>query len=192
MTTTLENKSKRLEALKFVKNPCTEYLYNHKSGLVSSINLLNKTCTCNLHTDKGICLHLVYVALQEKVALPGMVFVEKFSLRNRKKLDKKNPTNNFSDDDEDELLDCSIEQEAVEQITVEHITVEQITVDKVTVEQVIVNKINENVQELPKKRGRPPVNKKALIVDNANSTKKSAKERVIAVASRKSDRLAKK
>ena len=154
--------------------------------------MLNKTCTCNLHTDKGICLHLVYVALQEKVALPGMVFVDKFSLRNRKKLDKKNPTNNFSDDDEDELLDCSIEQEAVEQITVEHITVEQITVDKVTVEQVIVNKINENVQELPKKRGRPPVNKKALIVDNANSTKKSAKERVIAVASRKSDRLAKK
>ena len=55
----------------------------------------------------------------------------------------------------------------------------------------IVNKINENVQE-PKKRGRPPVNKKALIVDNVDSTKKSAKIRVIAVASGKSDRLAKK
>ena len=71
-------------------------------------------------------MHLVYVALQEKVALPGMVFVEKFSLRNRKKLDKKKQTSNFSDeDDEDEFLDCSIEQVTVEQATVKQVTAEQ-------------------------------------------------------------------
>ena len=52
-------------------------------------------------------------------------------------------------------------------------TVEQATVKQVTAEQdkqVIVNKLNENVQELKKQRGRPAVNKKALIVD-VNTTK---------------------
>jgi hypothetical protein len=86
------------------------------------------------------------------------------------------------EDDDDEFLDGSIEQVTVEQATVEQVTAEQ---DK----QVIVNKLNENVQELKKQKGRPAVNKKALIVD-VNTTKKSAKKRVI--ASRKSERLAKK
>ena len=48
VTKTLENKSKRLETLKLVKTSGTEYFYNHKNGLVASINLLNKTFTCNL------------------------------------------------------------------------------------------------------------------------------------------------
>ena len=72
-------------------------------------------------------------------------------------------------------------------------TVEQATDKQVTAEQdkqVIVNKLNENVRELKKLRGRPAVNKDALIVD-VNTPKQSAKKRVIAIASRKSERLAK-
>ena len=84
MTKTLENKSKRLEALKFLKTSGTEYFYNHKNGLVSSINLLNKTGTCNLHIDEGICLHLVYSIC---LNLSGIVLIEKFSIRKRKKID---------------------------------------------------------------------------------------------------------
>ncbi len=73
----------------------------------------------------------------------------------------------FQFDDEDEFYDCSIEQVTVEQATVKQVTAEQ---DK----QVIVNKLNENVQELKKRRGRPAFNKKALIVD-VNTTKKQQK-----------------
>jgi hypothetical protein len=83
-----------------------------------------------------------------------------------------------------EFLDCCIEQVTVEQATVKQVTAEQ---DK----QIIVNKLNENIEELKKQRGRPAVNKKALIFD-ANTTKQSTKKRVIAIASRKSERLAKK
>ena len=185
VTKTLENKSKRLEALKFVKITSTEYVYNHKNDQVSIIDLLKKTCTCNSHTDRGICLHLVYVARIEKVVLPGMVFVEKFSIRNRKKFDKKTKTNTDFFDDDDEVEMIYSEDECDNQLIIEVADqVEAVTDDQI--EQVKL------ATEIPARRGRPPRNKKALVVDDVIPTKIQRKKKVFAAAVRKSDRLMKK
>ena len=69
-----------------MKTSGSEYFYNHKNGLVSRINFINKTCNCNLHTFKSICLHSVYVALEEKADLPGIVLIKKLSIKKRKKI----------------------------------------------------------------------------------------------------------
>jgi hypothetical protein len=50
--------------------------------------------------------------------------------------------------------------------------------------------VNDRSSTYYRKPTKPAVNKKALIVD-VKTTKKSAKKRVIAIASRKSERLAK-
>ncbi len=183
VTKKLENKSKRLEALKFVKITSTEYVYNHKNDQVSIIDLLKKTCTCNFHTDRGICLHLVYVARIEKVVLPGMVFVEKFSTRNRKKFDKKTKTNTeFFDDDvemiysEDECDNQLIIEVADQVETVKHDQV--VAVKDAQIEQVKL------ATEIPARRGRPPRNKKALVVDDIIPTKIPREKKIIAAAVR--------
>ena len=57
----------------------------------------------------------------EKVVLPGMIFVEKFSIRNRKKFDKKTKTNtDFFDDDDDREMIYS-EDECHNQLIIEAI-----------------------------------------------------------------------
>jgi len=95
---------------------------------------------CNFHTDRSICLHLVYMACIEKEVLPGMVFVEKFSLRNWKKFDKKTRTNSdvFEDDDdvemiysEDELDNQLIIEKADQVKTVIHDQVEAVIDDQI-------------------------------------------------------------
>jgi hypothetical protein len=146
VTKTLENKSKRLEALKFVKKTSTEYVYNHKNDQVSIIDFFKKTCTCNSHTDRGICLHLVYVARIEKVVLPGMVFVEKFSIRNRKKFDKKTKTNTDFFDDDVEMIYS--EDECYYQLIIEKADQVELVTDY-QIEQVKL------ATEIPVRRGRP-------------------------------------
>ena len=85
ITTRLENKANKLSNTKFKK--VDEYLYDYKhfKGTVSTINLLNKSCTCHEIVDKGICLHLIKKAIIQKYRLPGMVSLDKFSIRKMRK-----------------------------------------------------------------------------------------------------------
>jgi hypothetical protein len=80
------------------------------------------------------------MACIEKEVLPGMVFVEKFSLRNWKKFDKKTKTNSdvFEDDDdvemiysEDELDNQLIIEKADQVKTVIHDQVEAVIDDQI-------------------------------------------------------------
>ena len=55
VTKSLENKAKQLKLEKFMKISSSVYHYNHNNGNESVINIANKTCSCRIHTDKGIC-----------------------------------------------------------------------------------------------------------------------------------------
>ena len=84
-----KNKAKKLDALKFIKINEHHYEYNHAKGEISLINLENQTCTCSEIIDKGSCLHFIRVAILERFQLPGIVSIDKFSTRNRRKIKKK-------------------------------------------------------------------------------------------------------
>ena len=81
------------------------YKYKHTKGDISTINLNNETCTCNEIVDKGVCIHLIRVALLEKYNLQGMITNDKFSTRlmRRKKpaSEDKNSSSSFSETDDD-------------------------------------------------------------------------------------------
>ena len=62
----MENKSKKLKIENFKKIDKHLYKYKHTKGDISTINLNNETCTCNEIVDKGVCIHLIRVALLEK------------------------------------------------------------------------------------------------------------------------------
>jgi hypothetical protein len=76
--------AKQLKESKFVKLDEHLYEYNHVNGQISTLNLSNQTCTCSDTIDKGICLHLIRVALTEKFPLPGMLSLDKFTKRQRR------------------------------------------------------------------------------------------------------------
>jgi hypothetical protein len=125
------------------------------------------------------------VARIEKVVLPGMVFVEKFSIRNRKKFDKKTKTNTDFFDDDDEVEMIYSEDECDNQLIIEGADQVEAVRDN-QIEQVKLG------TEIPVRRGRPPRNKKALVVDDIIPTKIPRKKKVFAAAVCKSDRLMKK
>jgi hypothetical protein len=87
-----EKKAKKLEPGKFkqIDKNNYDYDYKHINGKITHTNLLQKSCSCRYYIDKCICYNLIFVAIQEKVALPGMEVYDKFSLKRRKKNDKKN------------------------------------------------------------------------------------------------------
>ena len=55
------------------------YEYNHKNGKISTTDLLKKSCSCRYCADRCMCYHLIFVAILEKVSIPGMAFFDKFS-----------------------------------------------------------------------------------------------------------------
>ena len=89
VTTTLENNAKRLQDSKFSTVYNHLYYYEHDSGVVSTIDLSNHTCTCRENTDKGLCLHLIRVSIIESHKLPGMTSLDKFSKRQMRRKKKK-------------------------------------------------------------------------------------------------------
>ena len=100
ITRSMENKSKKLKIENFKKIDKHLYKYKHTKGDISTINLNNETCTCNEIVDKGVCIHLIRVALLEKYNLQGMITNDKFSTRlmRRKKpaSEDKNSSSSFS------------------------------------------------------------------------------------------------
>jgi hypothetical protein len=108
-----ENKAKKLEPGKFKQIDKNNYEYKHKNGKISHTNLLQKSCSSSYYIDKCICYHLIFVAIQEKVALPGMEVYDRFSLKRRKKNDKKNQ-NLTEFDDEDSDFDIDVDEEVVD------------------------------------------------------------------------------
>jgi hypothetical protein len=62
----MENKSKKLKIEKFNKIDKHLYKNKHTKGDISTINLNNETCRCNEIVDKGVCNHLIRVALLEE------------------------------------------------------------------------------------------------------------------------------
>jgi hypothetical protein len=159
VTKTLENKSKKLNKLKFIKNNSTEYLYNHTNGQTSFINLLNNSFTCTSHIDKGICLHLIHTARLENIVLPGMVIVEKFTVRNRRKKDKKKTLSNSN------LFEINESDEEINDDYREINDASQELIDDFPVVEAQLP------FEIPKKRGRPPKNKSALVIEDIERPK---------------------
>ena len=91
VTPTLVTKSKKLELNKF-KKIGDNYIYAHKNGSKSYIDVVNKVCSCKVMSDKGICEHLVRVAIIEDIYLLGLVTKHKLTVRptrskNPKKVD---------------------------------------------------------------------------------------------------------
>ncbi len=103
VTACLENKAKKLDESKFIKIDKHLYQYNHKNGDISTINLTNEKCTCYETVDKGLCLHLIRVAIIEKHRLPGLKSIDKFSIRlnRRKKQVDIDSSSSFSEIDDD-------------------------------------------------------------------------------------------
>ena len=110
------------------------------NGDVSIINLVNRTCTCYETVDKGICRHLIKVAIIEKHQLPGMFSLDKFYIRQMRKK-AKNIAGNCS----------SINFSATE--------------IKETKYPLEVENSDMLSEETKPKRGRPPKVPKALIID---------------------------
>ena len=111
ITNRLENKANKLSNTKFKKVDEYLYEYKHFKGTVSTINLLNKSCTCHEIVDKGICLHLIKKAIIQKYRLPGMVSLDKFSIRKmRKKVEKNKRDESSSSFSESEHEDIVINQ----------------------------------------------------------------------------------
>ena len=79
------------------------YQYQHKNGDISTINLTNEKCTCYETVDKGLCLHLIRVAIIEKHHLSGLKSIGKFSMRlnRRKKQVDIDRSSSFSEIDDD-------------------------------------------------------------------------------------------
>ena len=169
----LENKAKQLELFKFVKHSDGMYAYNHKSGNQSLVNLRNKTCTCAQHADKGVCLHLIYIAGLEKAILPGMAIKDKFSVRNRKKVLKmKKSEINFEQDDEDfDNFDTTAEDIIYEENVIQSDPDPEIAV--ATNDDIVYS----NVIEYKAKRGRPKKVSKALINDLIEKPEKKEKKK---------------
>ena len=97
--------------------------------------------------DKGSCLHLVFLALRERVDLPGLQILDKFSVSRRKKLEKKSKSDNFDDEDSD--FDIHNETESDANVTPE------ITSQPVQQYSSVIN-------ILPRTVGRPKKVSKAL------------------------------
>ena len=78
---TLINEARNLDIKQFFQTTINEdeeegdfiYNYRHRDGRVSIINGSKRHCTCTKWFDKGICSHLVRVALLNKLALPGLL-----------------------------------------------------------------------------------------------------------------------
>ena len=127
----------------------------------------------------GICARI------EKVVLPGMVFIEKFSIRNRKKFDKKTKTNtDFFDDDDDREMIYS-EDECHNQLIIEVADqVEAVIGDKLNKLNLLLKYRLEEDDSLEIKR--------LYLLTMSFQLKYRGKKKVFAVAVRKSDRLVKK
>jgi hypothetical protein len=55
--------------------------YKHTNGRISIINVVKQECTCTKWFDKGVCAHLVRVAMMNEIALPGIfqeIFIRKY------------------------------------------------------------------------------------------------------------------
>jgi hypothetical protein len=159
VTKTLDNKSKKLNKLKFIKNTSAEYFYNHTKGQTSFINLLNNSCTCTSHIDKGICLHLIYTTRLENIVLPGMVIVEKFTVRNRRKKDTKKTISNIN------LFEINESDEEINDDYRKINDASQELIDDFPVVEA------QQPFKIPKKRGRPPKNKSALVIEDIERPK---------------------
>ena len=155
-----EKKAKKLDPQKFKQIDKNNYEYKHKNGKISHTNLLNKSCSCRYYIDKCICYHLIFVAIQEKVALPGMEVYNKFSLKRRKKSDKKKQ-NLTEFDDEDSDFDIDVDEEAADVGDAE-----KVIQNDNTAKQVDVNILGTVIINVPKRMGRPPKVPTALETDD--------------------------
>ena len=69
---TLVSKAKKLEILKFSTTDNLIFKYSHINGKKSYINVEKKWCSCSTMADKGICEHLVRVAIIVDISLIGL------------------------------------------------------------------------------------------------------------------------
>ena len=73
VTKKLVNKANTLPMSRIKKISPNKYTYEHRNGKIANINLSEKFCSCNVMCDKGICEHLVKIALITKLSLPGLI-----------------------------------------------------------------------------------------------------------------------
>ena len=63
VTQKLINRANKLPLTKIKEIHQNKYVYTHQNGKMSNIDLTNKFCSCNTMADRGLCEHLVKVAL---------------------------------------------------------------------------------------------------------------------------------
>ena len=84
----MKRMAQKLLISKFFKSSETDddiYNYRNENGKISQIDLGKRCCSCTLFFDKGMCVHLVRVAMMEEASLPGMHEVKKLTVRRIKK-----------------------------------------------------------------------------------------------------------
>ena len=69
---TFVSKAEKLEILKFSTTYNLIFKYSHITGSKSYINAENKWCSCSTMADKGLCEHLVRVAIIVDFPLIGL------------------------------------------------------------------------------------------------------------------------
>ena len=146
------------------------YSYEQCNGDVFTIDVEQKTCSCDRFLDKAACKHLTAACIKENVALDGLKLKTNTILtRKRKKARKIDSDEDVSDANEDEPLnDKAIEEPSL----IEPIEIET-PIEAMEIETPILGNII-NVEK--PKRGRPTNAERALRLDKEQLPQKKTKK----------------
>ena len=167
MTQKLVNKANRIPLTKIKEIKPNKYVYIHQNGKMSNIDLVEKLCSCNTMADKGLCEHLVKVALISKPgfstginsrSLPGLIHEKTLTIRLRHSKKKENQNKIISED-----------SESNSDFELENIPVE----NEIQTEIIPLKPAENAISRESKPRGRPPKVLKALDDSPTPITRKS-------------------
>ena len=139
--------------------------------------------------DKGICLHIIKAAIIQKYRLPGMVSLDKFSIRRmRKKIVNEEMDNGSTTDFSEAENEANVNHQNKDETSIVENKEYEANVNHQNTDETSI--VENKEYEAPKKRGRPAKVAKALEKEPETlkiRVNKSRKTPLVAV--RKSDRL---
>lgn len=108
------DKSKKLNAKKFIDLTNNEFSYKHRDGTECLINMNERKCSCHNFLDKGACLHLIRACHITETSIPGIEIPKQFFTKRRAK--KKQIIDSDSDSDDNsntKLVEVAVPSESI-------------------------------------------------------------------------------